>query len=133
RAKADSKAKKTVADVSAYRSLMDVAGASAFTGYSEVRSEAVLRGLLVDGEVAQSAREGDAVEVVLDRSPFYAEGGGQLADQGRLVLADGTVLEIRDVQKALPDLQVHRARVVSGEATVGAQAMAEVDVERRRA
>jgi alanyl-tRNA synthetase len=70
---------------------------------------------------------------VLDRSPFYAEGGGQLADQGRLVLADGTVLEISDVQKALPDLQVHRARVVSGEATVGAQALAEVDVERRRA
>jgi alanyl-tRNA synthetase len=133
RAKADSAAKKTVADVSAYRALLEAAGATAFTGYRDVRGEAVLRGLLVDGAVASSARPGDAVEVVLDRSPFYAEGGGQLADQGRITLADGAVLEVRDVQKALPDLQVHRATVVSGEVSVGAQVLAEVDVERRRA
>jgi alanyl-tRNA synthetase len=133
RAKADSVAKKTVADVSAYRKLVDAAGSTDFTGYSEVRSEAVVRGLLVDGELASAAREGDPVEVVLSRTPFYAEGGGQQADHGHLVLADGTLLEVSDVQKALPDLLVHRARVVSGEVTVGAQLLAEVDVERRRA
>jgi alanyl-tRNA synthetase len=132
RAKADSAAKKTVADVSAYRSLLEAAGSTAFTGYREVRSEAVLRGLLVDGAVAGAAGEGAQVEVVLDRTPFYAEAGGQLADQGRLVLSDGTVLEVTDVQKALPDLLVHRARVLHGEATVGAGVLAEVDVERRR-
>jgi alanyl-tRNA synthetase len=132
RAKADSAAKKTVADVSAYRSLLEAAGSTAFTGYREVRSEAVLRGLLVDGAVAGAAGEGAQVEVVLDRTPFYAEAGGQLADQGRLVLSDGAVLEVTDVQKALPDLLVHRARVVQGEATVGAGVLAEVDVERRR-
>jgi alanyl-tRNA synthetase len=135
RAKADSVAKKTGGrtDLSAYRSLLDTAGGTAFTGYAEVRSEAVVRGLVVDGRVAESAAEGETVEVVLDRTPFYAEAGGQLADAGRLVLADGTVLEVTDVQRALPDLVVHRGRVVSGEARVGGQVSAEVDIERRKA
>ena len=133
RAKADNRARRTGgADTSAYRALLDAAGATTFTGYGEVRTEAVLRGLLVDGEVAQAAPEGSSVQVVLDRTPFYAEAGGQLADGGRLVLADGTVLEVSDVQKALPDLSVHTARVVSGEVRVGEQVLAEVDVERRR-
>jgi alanyl-tRNA synthetase len=134
RAKADAAAKKTGhTDVSAYRALLDAAGATAFTGYAEVRSEAVLRGLLVDGEQAQEAGEGARVEVVLDRTPFYAEGGGQLADAGRIVLADGAVLEVDDVQTAVPGLSVHRGRVVSGDVRVGAPVQAEVDVERRRA
>jgi alanyl-tRNA synthetase len=134
RAKEDSKAKKTGhVDVSAYRGLLDVAGATAFTGYAEVASDATVRGLLVDGVSARAAGEGSSVEVVLDRTPFYAEGGGQLADHGRIVLTDGTVLEVEDVQKSLPDLVVHRARVLSGEVVVGAEVQALVDVERRKA
>ncbi len=134
RAKADARGKKTAGvDTSAYRSLLEAAGATEFTGYAEVVSEAVLRGLLVDGGVAQSVSEGSSVEVVLDRSPFYAEAGGQLADAGRIVLSGGAVLEVGDVQRVLPDLTVHRARVVSGEARVGAKVLAAVDVERRRA
>jgi alanyl-tRNA synthetase len=134
RAKADARGKKTAGiDTSAYRSLLEAAGATEFTGYGEVVTEAVLRGLLVDGDVAQSVAEGSSVEVVLDRSPFYAEAGGQLADAGRIVLSDGAVLEVGDVQRVLPDLTVHRARVVSGEARVGAKVLAAVDVDRRRA
>jgi alanyl-tRNA synthetase len=134
RAKADSKAKKTGhVDVSAYRSLLDVAGATEFTGYGEVVSEAVVRGLLVDGVQANAAGEGSQVEVVLDRSPFYAEAGGQLADHGRIVLGDGTVLEVEDVQRSLPELVIHRGRVISGELAVGGRVQAVVDVERRRA
>ncbi len=134
RAKQDSRAKKTGhVDVSAYRALLDAAGSTDFTGYVEVVSEATVRGLLVDGISASAAGEGSHVEVVLDRTPFYAEGGGQLADHGRLVLADGTVLEVLDVQRSLPELVVHRARVLSGELTVGGAVQAEVDVERRRA
>ncbi|MDP9181465.1 MAG: alanine--tRNA ligase, partial [Actinomycetota bacterium] len=125
RAKEDSKAKKTGhVDVSAYRGLLDAAGSTAFTGYGEVVTEATVRGLLVDGLTANAAGEGSEVEVVLDRTPFYAEAGGQLADRGRIVLADGTVLEVEDVQRSLPDLVVHRARVISGEVTVGAAAQA---------
>ena len=133
RAKADAQARRTGgADTSAYRELLERAGPSTFTGYSEVRTEATLRGLLLDGEPAPAAAEGATVQVVLDRTPFYAEAGGQLADQGRLVLADGTELEVLDVQKALPELTVHAARVVRGEARTGALLLAEVDVERRR-
>ncbi len=134
RAKQDAKDKKGLpgVDTSAYRGLLDTAGASEFTGYLEVRSEGTVRGLLVDGAPVAAAREGDAVELVLDRTPFYAEAGGQLADAGRLVLADGTVVEVEDVQKPLGDLVVHRGRVVSGEARLGAQVDAQVDVERRR-
>jgi alanyl-tRNA synthetase len=132
-AKQDAKEKKTGGvDVSIYRSLLDRAGATTFTGYSEIRSEAVLRGLLLDGNVAEAAAEGATVEVVLDRTPFYAEAGGQEADWGRLVLADGAELEVYDVQRTLPDLVVHRARVVRGEARVGVSGLAAVDIERRR-
>ncbi len=133
RAKADSKAKKTGhVDVSAYRGLLDAAGATAFTGYAEVVSEARVKGLLVDGISANAAGEGSLVEVVLDRTPFYAEGGGQLADHGRITVGD-LVIEVQDVQRALPDLVVHRGRVLSGELTVGGAVQAVVDVERRRA
>ena len=133
RAKQDAREKKTGAvDVSVYRALLDRAGATTFTGYSEVRSEAVVRGLLLDGAVSEAAGEGASVELVLDRTPFYAEAGGQEADWGRLVLSDGTELEVYDVQRTLPDLVVHRARVTKGEARVGVAGLAAVDIERRR-
>ena len=80
-----------------------------------------------------SAVTGDDIELVLDRTPFYAEGGGQLADGGRIQLAGGAIIQVRDVQKPIAGLVVHRATVVVGEVAVGEQAHAEVDIERRRA
>jgi alanyl-tRNA synthetase len=134
KAKADAAAKKTGhADVQVYRSLLDSAGTTTFTGYVEVASEATLRGLLVEGIAVDLATEGTEVEIALDRTPFYAEGGGQLADHGRITLDDGTVVEIVDAQKPLADLVMHRGRVVSGELVVGRQVMAAVDVDRRKA
>src|SRR5450432_298472 len=135
RAKADSKKKKTGAvDVSAYRAVLDAVGKPVqFTGYDEQHSDAHVRGLLVDGASAQAASAGDRVEIVLDRTPFYAEGGGQLADAGVIRLSSGAVVEVDDVQQPLPGLIVHRARVVSGEVTVGDEAHAEIDVARRGA
>jgi len=134
RAKADARARKAgLTNTTVYRDIMDASGVTAFTGYDEVVSEATLRGLLVDGVDVPHAREGDSVEVVLDRTPFYAEGGGQLADAGRITLADGAILEIDDVQQPVPGLYVHRGRVLLGEATVGQAAVGSVDLERRRA
>ena len=80
-----------------------------------------------------SAHEGDDVELVLDRTPFYAEGGGQLGDHGRITLDNGAVVEVLDVQAPLPGFIVHRARVLSGEVSVGAGVDARVDLERRLA
>jgi alanyl-tRNA synthetase len=135
RAKRDSVERKSGghADLSVYRDLLEKSGATQFTGYEETSAEGTLSGLLVDGLSALSAADGADVEVVLDRSPFYAEGGGQLADHGILKLADGSVIEVYDAQRPIGDLIVHRGRIVSGEATVGAGVHAAVDLERRKA
>jgi alanyl-tRNA synthetase len=134
RAKAAERRRKLgLSGTTGYRSIMDSSGVTTFTGYDEVVSEATLRGLLVDGVDVPSAREGDRVEVVLDRTPFYAEGGGQLADAGVITLADGSVVQIDDVQQPVPGLYVHRGLVLTGEPTVGQPAVGRVDLERRRA
>ena len=133
RGQADSRARKSGhADLSAYRTLLDEGGPTTFTGYDEVVTEATLRGVLLDGERVAAATAGQDVEVVLDRTPFYAEGGGQLADQGTIRLAGGAVLEVHDVQTPMTGLVVHRGRVVSGELT-GGDAVGEVDAARRKA
>ncbi len=133
RAKKDAAEKKTGnADVSVLAELLERSGAVTFTGYDEVSGEATILGLLVNGVPVPAAGQGADVDVVLDRTPFYAEGGGQLADAGRIVLTSGEV-EVFDVQTPLPGLIVHRGRVRAGEVTAGAPAFAEIDTERRRA
>ena len=133
RAKADAAAKKTGhADLSAYREIADRGGATAFTGYSDTEGEANIVGLLVGGVSSPAAHEGDEVEVVLDRTPFYAEGGGQLADTGRVKLSSGAVIEVRDVQQPVPGVSVHKGVVQVGEVTVGSAGYAQIDVTRRR-
>ena len=134
RAKADAKAKKSGhTDVSVYKTIADKSGKSEFVGYAHQSSEAKLTGIVVDGVGMPSASEGEDVEIILNRTPFYAEGGGQLADGGRITLSNGAVVEIEDVQAPVPGLSVHRGRVVSGSIEVGSDALAEIDVERRHA
>ena len=133
RAKKDAAEKKTGnADVSVLAELLERSGAVTFTGYDEVAAEATILGLLVNGAPVPSAGQGTDVDVVLDRTPFYAEGGGQLADAGRIVMTSGEI-EVFDVQTPLPGLIVHRGRVRAGEVMAGAPAFAEIDIERRRA
>ncbi|CAL9369598.1 alanine--tRNA ligase [Streptomyces sp. enrichment culture] len=134
RAKADARAKKTGhADVTAYREIADTSGATEFTGYTSTEGESTVVGLLVNGVPSPAASEGDEVEVVLDRTPFYAEGGGQIADTGRIKLHSGAVIEVRDVQQPVPGVSVHKGSVQVGEVTVGSTAYAAIDVRRRRA
>ena len=132
RAKADAAGRRTgQADVSAYRSMLDSSGPSVFTGYVEVAREATVVGLFVDGVQVPVAGSGSEVEIVLDYTPFYAEGGGQLADEG-LITADGASVTVLDVQTPMPGLAVHKSRVESGELQVGSAVYAAVDVARRR-
>ena len=134
RAKADARAKKSGhTDLSQYKQIADGSGLSTFLGYTHTEAEGKINGLLVDGVIAQSAKSGDEVEVILDRTPFYAEGGGQLADAGLIKLANGAVIEIDDVQAPVNGLSVHRGRVLSGEVAVGQGALATIDQERRDA
>ena len=134
RAKADSKAKKSGhTDLSVYRQVADKNGKSEFIGYSHLTSEAKITAVLVDGNLVGSAGADEDVEIVLDRTPFYAEGGGQLADGGRITLANGAVVEIDDVQTPVPGVFVHRGRVLSGSLESGSKGQAAIDVERRDA
>ncbi|NDA80951.1 MAG: alanine--tRNA ligase, partial [Actinobacteria bacterium] len=134
RAKADAKAKKTGhTDLSIYRSAIDVAGRSIFLGYEHANSEAKIAFLLSKGVPVKSVHLGEEVEVILDRTPFYAEGGGQVGDWGRLVGTNGALIEIDDVQAPLPGLFVHRGKVSHGEFTLGEQIFAEIDLDRRSA
>jgi alanyl-tRNA synthetase len=133
RAKRDAAEKKTGnADISAFADLLERSGAVTFTGYDQIAGDAIILGLLVNGVPVPAAGAGTRVDVVLDRTPFYAEGGGQLADEGTITV-DGGEIAVSDVQTPLPGLIVHRGTVTSGEVLVNAPAFAAIDVERRRA
>jgi alanyl-tRNA synthetase len=133
RAKADAKAHKAGhSDGTAYRAVLDTSGVTDFTGYTDLAGEARVVGLVVDGVGVPAAGAGAAVEVILDRTPFYAEGGGQQADTG-WIRGDGFTVDVADVQSPVTGLSVHRGTVSDGEVTVGAPAHAEVDTPRRAA
>jgi alanyl-tRNA synthetase len=134
RAKADARAKKSGhTDLSEYKKIADKSGATEFVGYTEIETESRVNAILVDGVGTKTAQVGDDVEIILDRTPFYAEGGGQLADGGTITLSDGTVVEIDDVQTPVPGVSIHRGRVLSGAIEVGQSSIALIDQERRNA
>ena len=134
RAKADSRAKKSGhTDVSEYRSIADKSGKSEFCGYTSTATESNITGMLLDGVSSRSAAAGDEVEIILNRTPFYAEGGGQLADGGTITLGNGAIVEIDDVQTPVPGVFVHRGRVVQGGVEIGDYVHAAIDIERRDA
>lgn len=131
RAKADAVRRKTggQGDSGVYRDLLAL-GPTEFTGYTDLESEAVIRGLIRDGQRVPAATEGDLVEIVLDRSPLYAESGGQVSDAG-FIIASGADLEVLDVQKVARKLWIHQVRVRSGEVTEAQNVLAKVDPEWR--
>ncbi|MGH3523994.1 MAG: alanine--tRNA ligase-related protein, partial [Mycobacterium sp.] len=135
RAKADAAARKHAhADLSAYRELVD-AGPTEFTGFDELTSEARILGIFVDGKRVPVVAHGDAaggdrVELVLDRTPLYAESGGQVADAGTISgtgAGESARAAVTDVQKIAKTLWVHRANVESGEFVEGDTVVAAVD------
>ena len=126
RAKADAKLKKAGGvDLSVYSEFRAL-GSSIFTGYEELQSEAKVIGVIVDGEKTASAGQGEMVDVILDRTSFYAESGGQSPDAG-VILGTDLELEVIDVQKPVKGLVNHRAIVRKGEIKVGQQVLTSVD------
>jgi alanyl-tRNA synthetase len=120
--------------VAAYRELSQRFGRTTFVGYEQTSAEGRVLGLLgPDGEELSGATEGQALEVVLDRTPFYAESGGQVGDKGVLRTADGAVLEVTDTQYGLEGFHVHTGKVVEGELRADQAVLAEVDAARRAA
>ena len=134
RAKADARAKKTGhTDLSEYRSIIDALGATTFLGYELMESESTVKAILIDGKSVGQAGTDQEVEIVLDRTPFYSEAGGQLPDGGKIQLHNGSIIEIDDVQSPVPGLYIHRGRVVIGAIETGASAFASIDLQRRMA
>ena len=139
RARSDTLAKRAGrADTTAYQQLKaalstDTAGPVEFLGYTESTARSRVVGLLVDGVPAPAATAPADVEIVLDRTPFYAEGGGQLADQGTILLDGGARIEVDDVQAPVKGLSVHHGRLVDGTVTFGESGTATIDVFRRKA
>jgi alanyl-tRNA synthetase len=135
RARAATAAKKA-GDTSAYRALLDVEGPTTFIGRSMAHYEVPARvvGVLAATGAASSGEtsdESDIVEIFLDQTPFYAEGGGQVGDTGTIVTESG-IADVIDTVYALPGLIMHRARV-DGTLVVGQEARATIDGERREA
>jgi alanyl-tRNA synthetase len=113
------------------REVLTEVGASSFTGYEREADEAKLLGLVKGGERVPAAGEGDEVEVVLDQTPFYPEGGGQVGDRG-VIEINGALIEVTDTQRVLGDLIVHSGRVTRGEVETGGSGVARVDIDHRR-
>lgn len=130
RAKDDAKQKRsTNADLSVYGEFRSL-GTTEFTGYEELISSAKVIGLIKDGEVVKSLAAGDSAEVILDETSFYAESGGQDSDSG-LIVADGVVLEVLDVQKPVKGLVAHSVLVKQGALGVGDKVSTQVSADWR--
>jgi alanyl-tRNA synthetase len=125
RAQADARARRaTGGDEATYRDLLDTSGSTLFTGYERYEGPATVVAVLAGSEP-------DAAEIVLDRTPFYAESGGQVGDTGSITTETGKAT-VTDTQSVLPGLVVHRARV-EGELFPGQDALAVIDAPRREA
>jgi alanyl-tRNA synthetase len=130
RAKADAKAKKAGhANTEVWKQLRE-SGATDFRAYVELTSEANVVGLVRDGDRVEELEPGQRGQVVLDRTPFYAESGGQVADEG-IITADGARLRVVDVQRPVKGLIAHTVEVLEGSVRTGAEVIAEVDPEWR--
>jgi alanyl-tRNA synthetase len=119
RARADAARRRAAGDERAYRDVLERAGGTAFIGYDRAQAPARVVAVLVGDEPGRA-------EIVLDQTPFYAEGGGQVGDRGVITTETGRA-EVVDTQQVLPGLIVHRARVV-GELHPGQDALAAIDL-----
>jgi alanyl-tRNA synthetase len=125
RARSDARARRASAGEEAvYRELLESNGPTAFTGYAHTQDPTTVVAVL-------NGAEPGTAEVVLDRSPFYAESGGQVGDTGTITTETGRAI-VRDTQSVLPGLIVHRVDI-EGELFPGQDALAAIDVARRDA
>ncbi|MCH4189617.1 MAG: alanine--tRNA ligase [Bifidobacterium tibiigranuli] len=135
RARADALKKRHNVDVSVYDDFKkQLVQPIEFLGYTDYSSRSRVLGIMQPGKGSVPAVRAPAtVEVILDRTPFYAQSGGQLADQGEIISDEGAALEVDDVQKPIKDLIVHQCRLTEGTLVVGSQVSASIDIARRGA
>jgi len=130
RARAAWKGGETAAAEDLYRRLLDDVGLTGFLGYDLEASDGRIVAILHKGDPVDRADRGDDVEVFLDRTPFYAEAGGQVGDAGRIGSETG-VLAVSDTQHAVQGLYAHQGKIESGFLQVGQEVEASIDSPRR--
>ncbi|HVY84465.1 MAG TPA: alanine--tRNA ligase-related protein, partial [Caulobacterales bacterium] len=114
-------------------SILDRMKGNEFLGYGAETGEGVLCAIVAGGEEAHALEAGRQAALVFDRTPFYAESGGQAGDFGTITFANGAVFEVEDAQKMAGALHAHIGRLVNGKITVGDKAELEIDHQRRQA
>jgi alanyl-tRNA synthetase len=125
RARAAQKSKEVTSIVD-HKSLIE----TKFVGYDSLSCDAHVLNIAADGRTQSSASKGEQVSIILDKTPFYAEKGGQVADTGILVGKEGKVV-IDDTRWANTNHVIHFGKVTEGSVSVGHAVLAQVDKERR--
>lgn len=134
RARADAIAKRSGhADTRVYQELLTDLNAPEFVGYNQSVVDTTVAGIVVEGEGVPTVTSPANVEIILNKTPFYAEAGGQLADHGTIRLGGGGIIEVDDVQSPIKGLPVHRGRLIEGSVTLDEEAHASISTERREA
>lgn len=103
-----------------------------FAGYDRLEDKGIVLAIILKDKKVDKASEGSEVEIVLDKTPFYAESGGQTGDSG-IISGDGWKVKVTDVRKPVPAIFVHKGRVLRGEIKTGDKAIAKVDEQGRLA
>jgi len=109
----------------------DRIGDTEFLGYKAEEGKGKLTAIIADGRETDALTAPARAEITFDRSPFYAESGGQAGDHGRVVFANGAVFEVEDTQKHAGGVHGHVGRLVSGAIKTGAKATLTIDAGRR--
>ncbi len=115
-----------------YQKAKDEGLTSEFVGYTHLVVETPIKGLIKGEEIVDTLHEGEEGEVILEKSPFYPEGGGQVGDQGLIETPSG-LFKVEDTQKPVEGVIVAKGKVIKGKIERGEMAVAQVDRERREA
>ncbi|MGB9694877.1 MAG: alanine--tRNA ligase [Caldisericaceae bacterium] len=115
-----------------FSSIRQEVGETVFVGYERVMEQTYITGIIRDGELLTEANEGEEVSIVINKTPFYAEKGGQIGDSG-LIKGESFDFEVYDTQSPVQGLTLHVGKVVRGKVEAGADCTAAVDAKRRQA
>ncbi len=130
RARAAWRGSEAAGAAEAYREVLDEYGLTDFVGYDYESSDGVILSIVLEDEAVQAAGEGQIVELFLDKTPFYAESGGQVGDTGVIETATGAA-EVQDTQHVIQGLHGHKAKVIRGELRAGQPVTSAIDSPRR--
>jgi alanyl-tRNA synthetase len=102
-----------------------------FTGYTDESNESEILSIIVDGTEVDSIKKGQKGAIILDKTPFYAEGGGQIGDTGS-ILSESAKINVLNTRKFNKDIFIHEVEVVKGEVSVGEKVASNIDLQRRK-